>query len=233
MITYLKNNISKSIALFCIVIASLWIYIGPRLLVSPSSSISFLHTGEIGDTIGGITAPVIGLVSAILVYLSFTAQIKANRVVQEEANFKYIVDEFEKSKAKFDSFIYVSIIGKKEGLEAMDRLTTDILAYIQVPAFTWNLDQYLSKANFQILHFALFLNEVEELQISRAQRKTIQSKIWLFYNEYLNQATLAASLWNLNNTTLPAQTIIGWEEFRFRMLELRNTMERFQQAFEN
>lgn len=38
------------------------------------------NTGPIGDTIGGITAPIIGFLSAILVYLAFKAQIKANEI---------------------------------------------------------------------------------------------------------------------------------------------------------
>jgi len=42
----------------------------------------FTHTGRIGDTIGGVTAPVIGVVSALLIYFSFRAQIAANRIIQ-------------------------------------------------------------------------------------------------------------------------------------------------------
>lgn len=38
------------------------------------------ETGPIGDTIGGITSPVIGFFSAILVYFAFRAQIKANKL---------------------------------------------------------------------------------------------------------------------------------------------------------
>lgn len=37
-------------------------------------------TGNIGETIGGITAPIFGLLGAVLIYLSFQAQIEANRV---------------------------------------------------------------------------------------------------------------------------------------------------------
>jgi len=37
-------------------------------------------TGNIGDTIGGITAPVINLIGAILVYISFKVQSNANQI---------------------------------------------------------------------------------------------------------------------------------------------------------
>jgi gas vesicle protein len=40
--------------------------------------IDFSKTGEIGDTIGGTLAPLVGLIGAILVYISFREQYKAN-----------------------------------------------------------------------------------------------------------------------------------------------------------
>ncbi|KAA5539042.1 hypothetical protein [Adhaeribacter rhizoryzae] len=44
----------------------------------------FRETGPIGDTIGGITAPFVNLIGAILVYFALHAQVKANRLVQEQ-----------------------------------------------------------------------------------------------------------------------------------------------------
>ncbi|MBS1633852.1 MAG: hypothetical protein JST10_14915 [Bacteroidetes bacterium] len=44
-------------------------------------SLNFTNTGNIGDTIGGITAPFLSLLGAILVYLSFQEQVKANAIV--------------------------------------------------------------------------------------------------------------------------------------------------------
>jgi len=40
--------------------------------------IDFSSTGQIGDTIGGTLAPLVGLIGAILVYISFREQYKAN-----------------------------------------------------------------------------------------------------------------------------------------------------------
>lgn len=49
-------------------------------------------TGQIGDTIGGLTAPIIGFFSALLIYLSFRAQIKANYIVQSQIDHQRIED---------------------------------------------------------------------------------------------------------------------------------------------
>lgn len=38
----------------------------------------FDHIGEIGDTIGGLTAPVIGLLNAVLLYLTLREQFEFN-----------------------------------------------------------------------------------------------------------------------------------------------------------
>jgi len=46
----------------------------------------FTTTGQIGDTIGGLTAPIIGLLNAILVYVTISVQIEANKKVQGQIN---------------------------------------------------------------------------------------------------------------------------------------------------
>ncbi len=47
----------------------------------------FSQTGQIGDTIGGISAPIIGLLAAFLIYKSFSVQINMNRI-QKDAIMK-------------------------------------------------------------------------------------------------------------------------------------------------
>ncbi len=61
------------ITLICFL--SVWLFTRPAI-----SSIFILNNfGPIGDTIGGITAPIIGGIGAYLVYKSFRAQEKANK----------------------------------------------------------------------------------------------------------------------------------------------------------
>lgn len=47
------------------------------------------HIGEfgtVGDTIGGITSPISGLIGSILIYLALKAQINANTIAQQQIN---------------------------------------------------------------------------------------------------------------------------------------------------
>lgn len=50
------------------------------------SRFDFRNTGQIGDTIGGLTAPIVNLIGAILVYYALRAQIEANRIIQNQIN---------------------------------------------------------------------------------------------------------------------------------------------------
>lgn len=59
----------------------------------------FSQTGQIGDTIGGITAPIINVIGAILIYLSFKAQIRANKI-----QFQLFSQEIENQKKKTGIF---------------------------------------------------------------------------------------------------------------------------------
>lgn len=55
-----------------------------------SGWIDFSNTGEIGDTIGGLTAPVIGIIGAWLVFLSFREQWITNQIQYREIrNFRH------------------------------------------------------------------------------------------------------------------------------------------------
>lgn len=45
---------------------------------------NFSETGQIGDTIGGITAPFLNLIGAFLVFYALQAQVKANEIFQDQ-----------------------------------------------------------------------------------------------------------------------------------------------------
>ncbi len=60
----------------CLIFLSLYLFTRPAIC----DVWDFSNTGQIGDTIGGITAPIINLLGAFLVYLSFEAQVRANKI---------------------------------------------------------------------------------------------------------------------------------------------------------
>jgi hypothetical protein len=93
--------------------------ISPIIFTMPHGFIDFTHTGDIGDTIGGITSPIVNLVGAILVFYALKAQIKANELIRDqineqriENNIKNDTDELSQMysylKDSIDSFKYTS-----------------------------------------------------------------------------------------------------------------------------
>ena len=71
------------------------ILIFPVLLTLPAIGkiFNFSTTGQIGDTIGGITAPFINGLAAILVFIAFKAQIKANELLKHQEESRNILDQ--------------------------------------------------------------------------------------------------------------------------------------------
>ncbi len=76
-----------------LIISILLIAISPFVFTRTLGILDFSTTGNIGDTIGGITAPIIGLLSAILIYISFKAQLQANLI-----QLRALYDEKERIK---------------------------------------------------------------------------------------------------------------------------------------
>lgn len=75
------------------------IILSPIILTQYSGYFDFTDTGNIGDTIGGITAPFINVISAILIFLALKAQIQANMIVQVQIN-KQIIDKEQDMESK-------------------------------------------------------------------------------------------------------------------------------------
>lgn len=76
----------------------------PWILTSNYTGIDFSESGQIGDTIAGITSPLIGLFAAFLVYLSFEQQRLANEYLSKESTYNYITKRLTSINNKFESF---------------------------------------------------------------------------------------------------------------------------------
>lgn len=73
-------------AKWLLLIGGLVILIMPFLLTGHyfHARFNFSETGQIGDTIGGITAPFMNLIGAFLVFYALQAQVKANELIQRQ-----------------------------------------------------------------------------------------------------------------------------------------------------
>ncbi|MBF9252341.1 hypothetical protein I2I11_03460 [Pontibacter sp. 172403-2] len=90
-----------------VIVLGLIILVIPPLLKLPAISkfFDFSSAGQVGDTIGGITAPFINAIGAILVFLAFKEQIKANNLIKEQQLFQHIQEQIHRLE---DNFIDLS-----------------------------------------------------------------------------------------------------------------------------
>ncbi len=73
------------------------ILFAPFLMTRTFGLISFENTGQIGDTIGGITAPIASLIGSLLVFYALKAQIEANKLIQDQFNYQKTEEEYRKA----------------------------------------------------------------------------------------------------------------------------------------
>lgn len=88
MFDFIKKHIG-----WIVIVILLIIIIAPRLFTIPSlcECLDFSETGQIGDTIGGITSPFIGILSVILLYLTLKEQIQFNKTQQIASDYDLLI----------------------------------------------------------------------------------------------------------------------------------------------
>lgn len=81
IVDIVSNNIVWVFLVFILIVIIL-----PRLFIGTAKIGIFdnFKPNEIGDAIGGMTAPIIGSFSAFLVYIAFREQVIANKILKEE-----------------------------------------------------------------------------------------------------------------------------------------------------
>ncbi|MEO1486822.1 MAG: hypothetical protein AAFU57_13825 [Bacteroidota bacterium] len=156
------------------------IAVSPYVFTQFYTGISFEHTGQIGDTIGGITAPFVNILAAFLVYRSFTAQIRANQIQVQNHR-----DEMDVIKAEHGANIileiydrlerdYMKSLGEAKGYEGQaDKLRNGVLSALESDPKEKDkdihgsskfsrandlIDESIRKVNYQYLNMNLFLN---------------------------------------------------------------------------
>lgn len=127
-------NLDK-IAIGIGVIGLVMIIIVPMFFTQLHIFFDFTNTGEIGDTIGGLTAPIIGIFSSLLIYFSFRAQIKANYIVQSQID-RQKEEEAERREFNYQMETYKHLIQIIENYKSNDEFKPDNPLYKGFDALT-------------------------------------------------------------------------------------------------
>ncbi len=157
------------------------ILIVPNLLTLPAiwSRLDFSETGQLGDTIGGLTAPFINGLSVVLVYLAFKEQIKANKSFERLERQKMATEEYYDLRARIPD-IKTLLLNLSNSLEE-NPTSFDIEDY-----------RDLDRIHFFLSDWIIHLNKVENNEIAMLQHNVN------LYRTYFQSAATHFYRWKTN-----------------------------------
>jgi hypothetical protein len=163
----------------------LFLFSAIYLVIKPAiwASYDLTDTGQIGDTIGGITAPFINLLGAILVFVSFLEQNKANKLLSEQNTFVLFHELYKDLKSDFNNLCFSSsaIKNGKEyyGKKAFSLFTNTLEKRIDSQSFPKN--SFFDEVVFLIGNITIFINTIETSNIDDTQKKYILKLLHFLY----------------------------------------------------
>lgn len=103
---FFDNDFWKYISIFAVIIILISFF--PYWLTSDSIfERGFSHTGEIGDTIGGIMGPFIAIIASFLTFIAFWAQYKSNKKQTEQFRLQANDMKIERFENKYYEMIKI------------------------------------------------------------------------------------------------------------------------------
>jgi len=142
------------------------------------------NTGQIGDTIGGITAPFINLLGALLVYISFKEQNRANKIQSEQNSFILLHGLFKELKAEFSNLTFSTKSVKDgkiyKGSKAQSVFIEILTSRINNTDFQKN--SFFKEYLFLMGNITIFIDIVHESTASEKEKKYV---LRLFHFLYL------------------------------------------------
>ena len=161
-------------------------------ITSPASSptFDFSNTGQIGDTIAGITAPFIGVLGAVLVYISFLEQVKANKIQKRaldeeikrsrnERNFNTYLDIYKELKDDFYNLSYKD----KNGIEAISQYCYDFEYETRNKTYIifWLNNEIRNEYSFLLNIFNSLYYKIDESELNKSDLTLLYDIMYVFY----------------------------------------------------
>jgi len=168
---------------------------------------NFGKPNEIGDTIGGITSPIINIFAAVLVYKSFTAQTTANenqfQILREEIansnmdrNFDTLYSLINELRNDLEIFEYDSdgglLVGAKayrqHGDELWDFIKQDISRILTSRKTRDKLESYIVRKN-KLIHRLLFISKkINDMKLAEDSRELLIELYTQLYDDEMRES---------------------------------------------
>ena len=185
------KNINRRILLFSIIIillcfVSIVIFTLPAFL--PQLNLALSTKSNIGSAIGGITAPLIGIISSILLYMALTKQVESNidqRLKNESDIIFVLINQLDAEISNFYSKITQS--GKeikKTGVEALNDFTMEFRYHYLLKNFGSTFSGFFEANQLLLIvrSYELIEKRIEIASLSKEFKQLFQKKLDALYD---------------------------------------------------
>jgi hypothetical protein len=197
-----KDNIIDKKFVLLIIGFILFLFLVVLLFTRPSLpwTIKLSDKGTIGDAIGGITGPIINLLSVILLYISFKTQISANTIQRNQLieekdfntksnNFSSLMTVFQSLKDDYNNLTNKNLKGEDVyGKAAINSFVNNKFS----KATTKPQLESIKNSNlvkdllFVINEYSIILDKIDKSNLEEDDRNLILKLVLNFYNTKLN-----------------------------------------------
>lgn len=174
-------------------------------------------SGQIGDTINGLSAPILSLISAWLIYLALTKQIESNDDNRDGINFKIIYSAINALEDSLKNFKFED----KNGAEAIALFFANCTIELRKSSLNNNLQNNIEQLKLPLLNFGRIFFLKDKLIISSVYQNIINAELIHFYNYYLQNPLSLTGEWG-NNI-----------EFKNRLTEVHNELHNLKISFDS
>ena len=196
-----RNTFIEKKGIILIIIAIIWLIIGPYLLTN-FSIYDLTKSGNIGSAFSGITSPIIALISAVLLYITILKQIDTNKQNSNEANFRIIYDSLSLVRNNIDKFSYKNKLSK----EGFELFATTVNSEIKKEN-TKNLIAPTERVSLTFLEIGRVFSLKYSLKTSVEFNQLIENELIHIYSYYLSTAHSTMITWDLDCQNLYTESL--------------------------
>ena len=182
------RNYNKQILFFSLVVILLC-FLGVFIFTLPAfiNRLNLSLKDNIGDAVGGLTAPIIGIITSILLYITLSRQVESNvdQKLKNESDILFLL--LNQLDNEVSRFYYKYSRGDKEfkfeGLHGMNEFAKDFVNY------SFKSFNFTFKALFEAKQFLLIIRSYEliekRIQVSSLSdnlKPLFQAKLETFYD---------------------------------------------------
>lgn len=181
----IKYYIIISVGLIFICFLSIYIFTLPYFL----ERYNLTDTGNIGSTIGGITAPILGIISSVFLYIALIKQIDSNEKsrLKNESDILFLL--LNQLDTEYDKFYYNYSKGlgnekiefKYTGIEGMNKFVNDFVYEWTRNDVQWSSTFQAKQISLLIGTFKLIDKRINMSKLDKTLKDLFQQKIKSIY----------------------------------------------------